>query len=246
MYRASSAAVLVLDSPLDRGGGLSAAARGVGGVGHASRRHKRISQPVHRALDHYAEPYKSPVAPSDAVSATRLHGPDITEEAATMANRETAHNLRQSDHADENLGSRIGWWARMAWPNSRAKNLANMLDVSEAQAKRILGGAAPTSSQLSVMARTWGWRFIAFAFEGIAGPSRPVFMMQAEMDERDQWGARLEQERQAEDARVGGALSAVESTRGSAIHGADDRRVVREDEATAHPVAPAPDEGERR
>jgi len=106
---------------------------------------------------------------------------------------------------DASLGDKIGFWARMAWPGSRAKNLANLLGISESQAKRILGGAAPTTAQLAIMVRAWGWRFVEFVFGGLAGPLPSIQSMREEMDRIEERMRRLEAEKVAEDAR-GAAL----------------------------------------
>jgi len=159
-----------------------------------------------------------------------------------MASNEKHQKMSQTAN-DANLGDRIGWWARMAWPGSRAKNLANMLGISESQAKRIIGGAAPTSEQMAIMAKAWGWRFIDFVFEGLAGPIPPVRVMYKEMETLDARVRQLEQERRAEDARP--ALSAMANTRLDAAQSDPASRLVRTDEAQADPVA-APSAQRRR
>lgn len=153
-----------------------------------------------------------------------------------MATDKKAHEMSQST-TDTDIAGRIGWFARMAWPNSRAKNLANMLGISESQAKRILAGEMPTGRQIAIMTKAWGWRFLHFVYEGVAGPIRPLDIMHREMNELDKRLARLEQERSVEDARQGVALSDLAVSGGSTAPGVTDRGVVRPDAAEADPVA---------
>jgi len=87
-----------------------------------------------------------------------------------MSRRRRVHGMSQQDLYLNEVGPRCAWWLRSAWSGSRAKNVANLLQISEQQAKRLLGGARPTSEQLTRLARHFGWRFLTFVMEPAVGP----------------------------------------------------------------------------
>lgn len=142
-----------------------------------------------------------------------------------MSRKRKAHRMSQSDLFMEQVGERCGWWLRASYSGSRAKEVARLLDLSEQQAKRLLAGARPTSEQLGRLAKHFGWRFVNFVMEPAVGTPA----MFAEMDAFERRLARLEAEKEAEDAR--GAVAMAREDSGA---GPEARRVVRQDEAKAH------------
>lgn len=153
-----------------------------------------------------------------------------------MATKRKGHEMASAYHEQIEFGARVSWWLRLSYRTSTAKRVARDFDISERQAKRWLAGERPTPEHIECMARKFGWRFIDFVFEGIAGPPRPVEIMRTEMDELDQRLARLERERLDEDAR-GVALQTMGVARVATTTRFAPRGVGGEVEAKAVPVA---------
>ncbi len=109
--------------------------------------------------------------------------------------------------ASEAFGDRIGWWLRSFYPGARAKCIAREFDVSEATARRWLGGEKPTSEFVAAMAARFGWRFVNFIYEPVIGTPA----IRAEMDALDARLARLEEQRKIDDAAGAVAFGWVDS-----------------------------------
>ena len=106
--------------------------------------------------------------------------------------------MAQMDLLMSEVGARTAFWLRAAWSGSVVKQTANLLGISERQAKRLLSGVPPTSDQLGILARKFGWRFVNFVMEPAVGTPAMLAEMQA-FDERLR---RLEAERKADEALV--------------------------------------------
>lgn len=139
------------------------------------------------------------------------------------------HDMSDSCHDMADIGPRVGAWLRQAYPDCPAKRCSRDFKVSERQAQRWTAGERPKTEHLTAMAIRWGWRFLDFVFEGLAGPIPPVRVMKQEMDELDKRVARLEEERVSEDARVAAALSAVDDAGENSASGVESSRMVRPD-----------------
>ena len=141
-----------------------------------------------------------------------------------MSRRPKAQKVTNT-YQEADLGSRVGYWLRLTYHGSRAKKISHDFGVSEATAKRWLAGIRPTSEMLSVMAQRWGWRFVNFAFEPVVGTPA----MYAEMQAFDARLARLETEREAEDARGALAIAGIGTADGGArasLGGADEEEAA--------------------
>jgi hypothetical protein len=99
-----------------------------------------------------------------------------------MSRKPVGHGMTQVEFTADEIGARCGWWCRAAWKDSRRKRLAALLSISEEQAKRILLGARPTTAQIAILARHFGWRFVHFVLEPAAGPI-PVYQPSEELQE---------------------------------------------------------------
>jgi hypothetical protein len=87
--------------------------------------------------------------------------------------------MAQADLFMSEVGSKTAFWLRSHFGGSVTKNTANLLEISERQAKRILAGGAPTSEQLGILARRFGWRFVNFVMEPAVGSPAIYAAMEA-------------------------------------------------------------------
>lgn len=134
--------------------------------------------------------------------------------------------MAQVDLVMSEVGTRTAFWLRAAWSGSVVKNTANLLGISERQAKRLLSGAPPTSDQLSVLSGKFGWRFVSFVMEPAVGTPAMFAEMQAFEDRL----ARLESGRIADEAVVmEGAGPGADSIGGDAPGAEQDEASARQE-----------------
>jgi len=103
------------------------------------------------------------------------------------------------------LGPRVGWFLRTAYPGARAKRIANQFGVSETTAKRWMSGVTPTSEHLQAMAKEWGWRFVQFVYQPVCGGGSFDEAMSADLRAMEARLARLEARENAGIRAVPGA-----------------------------------------
>lgn len=76
------------------------------------------------------------------------------------------------------LGDRVAFWLRSS--GYSAKQVARVIDASEATGKRLRAGFPPTTEQMTALSRHFGWRFVNFVYEAIIGP--PAHVLDAEFE----------------------------------------------------------------
>lgn len=68
------------------------------------------------------------------------------------------------------MGQRVAYWLRQAYPRDGAKLAAQEFKASPHTTRRWLEGGLPESRHLQAMASKWGKRFVAFVYEPVVGP----------------------------------------------------------------------------
>ncbi len=67
------------------------------------------------------------------------------------------------------LGTQVAFWLRSS--GYSAKQVARLVDASEATGKRLRAGIPPTTEQMTKLSSHFGWRFVNFVYSAIIGPS---------------------------------------------------------------------------
>lgn len=95
----------------------------------------------------------------------------------------TEHLHDMSAAVADEVGSRVSYWLREAYPSDTAKVVARLFGCSPRTVEGWLAGHMPANRHLLLMMRAWGRQFVAFIFEPAVGTSLAAYAIDQELQE---------------------------------------------------------------
>ena len=88
------------------------------------------------------------------------------------------------------MGSRVAFWLRQAYPRNTVKEVARAVDSDERTVREWLEGKYPSGKHISRLSGLFGYRFVAFVFEPACGDTA-MLRIRGELDDLQKEHAQL-------------------------------------------------------